>query len=90
MAQLVLTVTEEQAGRTVLSLLRSQWGLSTGCINRLKRTESGITCKPNETEQYGRGAARGKWKKEIWKIGGDGRSHDLICSSSLPLCRQII
>lgn len=44
MAQLVLTVTEEQAGRTVLSLLRSQWGLSTGCINRLKRTESGITC----------------------------------------------
>ena len=43
MAQLVLTVTEEQAGRTVLSLLRSQWGLSTGCINRLKRTESGIT-----------------------------------------------
>lgn len=44
MAQLVLTVTEQQSGRTVLSLLRSQWSLSTGCINRLKRTDHGITC----------------------------------------------
>ena len=43
MAQLVLTVAPEQSGRTVLSLLRSQWSLSTGCINRLKRAESGIT-----------------------------------------------
>lgn len=44
MAQLVLTVAPEQSGRTVLSLLRSQWGLSTGCINRLKRADGGITC----------------------------------------------
>ena len=44
MAQLVLTVAPEQSGRTVLSLLRSQWSLSTGCINRLKRADGGITC----------------------------------------------
>lgn len=43
MARLVLTVTEEQSGRTVLSLLRRELDLSTGCINRLKRAETGIT-----------------------------------------------
>ena len=44
MAGLTLTVTEQQAGRSVLSLLRRELGLSTGCVNRLKRTETGLTC----------------------------------------------
>ena len=44
MAQLTLTVSPEQSGRTVLSLLRRELGLSTGCVNRLKRTETGLTC----------------------------------------------
>lgn len=43
MAQLHLTVTPAQAGRTVLSLLKGELGLSTGCVNRLKRSESGLT-----------------------------------------------
>ena len=43
MAQLKLTVTQAQAGRTVLSLLKGELGLSTGCVNRLKRTETGLT-----------------------------------------------
>lgn len=44
MAQLTLTITEAQSGRTVLSLLRGELGLSTSCVNRLKRTETGLTC----------------------------------------------
>ena len=44
MAGLTLTVTKQQAGRSVLSLLRRELGLSTGCVNRLKRTETGLTC----------------------------------------------
>ena len=43
MASLMLTVLPAQAGRTVLSLLKNEWGLSTTCINRLKRAEQGIT-----------------------------------------------
>ncbi len=43
MAQLTLTVSTAQSGRTVLSLLKGELHLSTGCINRLKRTESGLT-----------------------------------------------
>ena len=42
MAWLALTVSSEQSGRTVLSLLRRELGLSTGCINRLKRTDTGL------------------------------------------------
>lgn len=44
MARLTLTVSPEQSGRTVLSLLRGELGLSTGCVNRLKRVEAGLTC----------------------------------------------
>lgn len=44
MARLTLTVTDRQAGRSVRSLLRGELGLSTGCVNRLKRTETGLTC----------------------------------------------
>lgn len=44
MARLTLTVSSEQSGRTVLSLLRRELGLSTGCVNRLKRTEAGLMC----------------------------------------------
>ena len=44
MAKLVLTVTQEQSGRSVLSLLKQEFALSTSCINRLKRTETGLTC----------------------------------------------
>lgn len=44
MARLTLTVSSEQSGRTVLSLLRRELGLSTGCVNRLKRVEAGLTC----------------------------------------------
>ena len=44
MARLTLTVSPEQSGRTVLSLLRRELGLSTGCVNRLKRVETGLTC----------------------------------------------
>ena len=44
MARLTLTVSSEQSGRTVLSLLRRELGLSTGCVNRLKRVETGLTC----------------------------------------------
>lgn len=44
MARLTLTVSPEQSGRTVLSLLRRELGLSTGCVNRLKRVEAGLTC----------------------------------------------
>ena len=43
MAALELVVTEEQAGRTVKSLLRGELGLSAGRIGRLKRTETGLT-----------------------------------------------
>ena len=43
MAKLTLTVTADQSGRTVHSLLKRELGLSTGCINRLKRTERGLT-----------------------------------------------
>lgn len=44
MARLTLTVSSEQSGRTVLSLLLRELGLSTGCVNRLKRVEAGLTC----------------------------------------------
>lgn len=43
MAQVVLTVTGEQSGRCVRSLLKNEMGLSTTCINRIKRAERGIT-----------------------------------------------
>lgn len=43
MARLELVVTAEQSGRTVRSLLKYELGLSTTRINRLKRTETGLT-----------------------------------------------
>lgn len=43
MAALELVVTEEQAGRTVKSLLRGELGLSAARAGRLKRTETGLT-----------------------------------------------
>lgn len=43
MARLTLTVSETQSGRSVLSLLKGELGLSTSCVNRLKRTETGLT-----------------------------------------------
>ena len=43
MANLTLTITPALAGRSVQSLLKYELGLSSSCINRLKRTEHGIT-----------------------------------------------
>ena len=43
MALLELTVTPEQSGREVRSLLKRELGLSTALIGRLKRTETGLT-----------------------------------------------
>ena len=43
MAKLELVVTAEQSGRSVLSLLRNELGLSTTRVSRLKRTPTGIT-----------------------------------------------
>ena len=43
MAHLTLTVSSIQSGRQVRSLLKNELGLSSTCINRLKRTEEGIT-----------------------------------------------
>ena len=43
MAKLTLTVSQAQEGRTVLSLLRGELGLSTARIGRLKRVDSGLT-----------------------------------------------
>ena len=43
MAHLNLTITPEQAGRSVLSVLKNELKLSSTCINRLKRTEFGLT-----------------------------------------------
>ena len=43
MARLELVVSARQDGRTVRSLLKGELGLSTTRINRLKRTESGLT-----------------------------------------------
>ena len=43
MAHLTLAVTPALCGRSVHSLLKYELHLSTSCINRLKRTESGIT-----------------------------------------------
>ena len=43
MAVLTLTVSPEQAGCTVLSLLKTELRLSSGCIHRLKRQDAGIT-----------------------------------------------
>ncbi len=43
MPYLTLTVSPAQAGRCVRSVLKSELHLSTSCINRLKRTEHGIT-----------------------------------------------
>ena len=42
MARLTLTVSERQAGRMVGSLLKHELGLSTTCVNRLKRSETGL------------------------------------------------
>ena len=42
MARLTLTVSERQAGRTAGSLLKHELGLSTTCVNRLKRSETGL------------------------------------------------
>lgn len=43
MAALELTITGEQAGRTVKSLLRGELGISSSLLGRLKRTETGLT-----------------------------------------------
>lgn len=43
MAHLKLTVTPEQAGRSVHSVLKNELKLSSTCISRLKRTELGLT-----------------------------------------------
>ena len=43
MAHLTLTITPAQAGRSVHSVLKNELNLSSTCINRLKRTEQGIT-----------------------------------------------
>lgn len=43
MAHLTLTVSPALSGRSVQSLLKYELGLSSSCVNRLKRTESGIT-----------------------------------------------
>ena len=43
MARLTLPITQSLSGRTVRSLLKGELGLSTACINRLKRTETGLT-----------------------------------------------
>lgn len=47
MAQLSLQITEALSGRTVLSLLKKDLALSTACVNRLKRTETGLTVNGN-------------------------------------------
>ena len=43
MPLLELVVSAEQGGRTVRSLLKYELGLSTTRINRLKRTDTGLT-----------------------------------------------
>lgn len=43
MAHLMLTISSQQSGRQVRSLLKNEMGLSSTYINRLKRTENGIT-----------------------------------------------
>lgn len=43
MASLELVVTREQAGRTVKSLLKGEWGMSSALMGRLKRAETGLT-----------------------------------------------
>ncbi len=43
MAGLELVVTAQQGGQTVRSLLKGELGLSTARVNRLKRTETGLT-----------------------------------------------
>ena len=43
MAHLTLTVSSAQSGRQVRSILKNELGLSTTCVNRLKRTVKGIT-----------------------------------------------
>ena len=42
MAQLVLKISDTQSGRQVRSLLKNELGLSSTCVNRLKRTDKGI------------------------------------------------
>ena len=42
MAQLILKISQVQSGRQIRSLLKQELGLSSTCINRLKRTEDGI------------------------------------------------
>ena len=44
MAQLTWIVSAAENGRSVRSLLKNELSLSSSCINRLKRTEDGITC----------------------------------------------
>lgn len=43
MAALELVVSREQAGRTVKSVLKSEWGMSSALAGRLKRAETGLT-----------------------------------------------
>lgn len=43
MARLSQTITADRAGKTVRALLKSDFSLSSSCINRLKHTEQGIT-----------------------------------------------
>lgn len=43
MAGAELVVSQAQAGRTVKSVLKSEWGMSAALIGRLKRTETGLT-----------------------------------------------
>ena len=43
MAHLTLTVSQDQSGRCIRTILKNELHLSTSCINRLKRTEHGIT-----------------------------------------------
>lgn len=43
MARLTWTVSPSQSGQQVRTLLKGTFGISTTCINRLKRTEQGIT-----------------------------------------------
>ncbi len=43
MAQLTRIISAAESGRTVRSLLKNELSLSSSCVNRLKRTEQGIT-----------------------------------------------
>ena len=43
MSILSLTISEQHMGKSLLAILKGELGLSTTCINRLKRTETGLT-----------------------------------------------